>query len=67
MAALVFGNAAYHDNSQLTNPVNDAVDFSARLNGYGFDVITATDCTAGEMEKQLKNFRKMLETHDIGL
>jgi Caspase domain len=64
---LVFGNAAYPDENYLANPVNDATDLGAKLKGYGFEVIAATDCTAAEMEKQLKAFRKLLDTHEIGL
>lgn len=67
MAALVIGNAAYPDGDDLANPVNDATDLGSKLKGYGFEVIAATDCTAREMEKQLKAFRTLLETHEIGL
>lgn len=67
MAALVFGNAAYPDGNDLANPVHDATDFGCMLKSYGFEVITATDSSAAEMEKQLKAFRKLLDTHDIGL
>jgi hypothetical protein len=67
MAALVIGNAAYPAGHGLANPANDATDLGAKLKGYGFNVIAATDCTAKEMEKQLKAFRKLLETHEVGL
>jgi hypothetical protein len=67
MAALVIGNAAYPDGDDLKNPVNDATDLGAKLKGYGFEVIVATDCSAKDMEKQLKALRKLLETHEIGL
>jgi hypothetical protein len=67
MAALVIGNAAYPDGDELANPVNDAVDLGAKLKGYGFEVIIVTDVTAKEMEKRLKEFRKLLETHEVGL
>lgn len=67
MAALVIGNAAYPDGNDLANPVNDATDFGAKLKGYGFEVIVATDVTAKEMEKRLKEFRKLLDTHEVGL
>ena len=67
MAALVIGNAAYPDGNGLANPVNDATDLGAKLKGYGFEVIVASDCTAKEMEKQLKAFRKLLETYEVGL
>lgn len=67
MAALVIGNAAYLDGDDLANPVNDATDFGAKLKGYGFEVIVAADLTAKDMEKRLKEFRKLLETHEVGL
>ncbi len=67
MTALVIGNAAYPDGDDLKNPVHDADDLGAKLKGYRFDVIVATDCTAKEMEKQLKSFRASLDTHDVGL
>lgn len=67
MAALVIGNGAYPDGDDLANPLNDATDLGAKLKGYGFEVIVALDCTAREMEKQLKAFRKLLETHEVGL
>ncbi len=67
MAALVFGNGAYPNGDELKNPVNDAADLGTKLKGYGFNVIVATNCNAAEMEKQLKTYRKLLETHDIGL
>lgn len=67
MAALIVGNGAYPDNHNLPNPANDAEDIGAKLSGYGFQTIVATDCTAKEMEGHLKAFRALLETHDIGL
>ena len=38
MAALVIGNSGYPDGDKLKNPVNDAIDLGAKLEGYGFDV-----------------------------
>jgi hypothetical protein len=67
MAALVFGNSAYPDGEDLDNPVNDATDLGAKLKGYGFEVIVAKDCTIKEMDKDLKKFGKLLDTHEIGL
>ncbi|MER9696995.1 caspase family protein [Mesorhizobium sp. M0146] len=67
MAALVFGNSAYPDGDDLSNPVNDADDLGVKLKGYGFETIVAKDCSAKEMEKHLKSFRTLLETHDVGL
>lgn len=67
MTALVIGNADYPDGHDLTNPVHDAEDLSEKLKGYGFNVIVATDCSAKNMEKQLKLFRASLDKHDVGL
>ncbi len=67
MAALVFGNSSYPAGAALVNPVNDATDLGAKLDSYGFDVIVTTDRTAREMHKDLKEFGKLLDTHDIGL
>ena len=36
--ALVIGNAAYQNNTPLTNPVNDARAIAAKLTAMGFDV-----------------------------
>jgi hypothetical protein len=67
MAALVIGNGAYPDGSDLANPVNDASDLGSKLKSYGFEALVALDCSAKEMEKELKAFRKLLETHEVGL
>jgi hypothetical protein len=39
MAALVIGNSGYPDGNDLKNPVNDATDLAAKLQGYGFDAV----------------------------
>lgn len=67
MTALLIGNADYPDGHDLKNPVHDADDLSAKLKGYGFNVILATDCSAKDMGKQLKSFRESLDRHDVGL
>lgn len=67
MAALVIGNSDYPDGVDLKNPANDATDLGAKLKSYGFDVMVALDCTAKEMDKQLKAFRKLLETYEVAL
>jgi hypothetical protein len=67
MTALVIGNAKYPSGEGLANPVNDAIDFGAKLKTYGFEVIVATDCIAKDMEIQLKYFSKLLDLHDVGL
>jgi Caspase domain len=67
MAALVFGNSAYPDDDDLDNPVNDATDLGAKLKSFGFNVIVSKDRKVKQMDKDLKAFGKLLETHDIGL
>lgn len=67
MAALVIGNAAYSGAGVLANPVHDAVDLGAKLKGYGFNTLVATDCSNRDMDTQLKRFRQLLDSHDVGL
>ncbi len=67
MAALVIGNSAYPDGQGLANPTNDANDLGAKLKGYGFNAIIATDCSVKEMNKQLKAFVTLLKTYEVGL
>lgn len=67
MAALVIGNSDYPDGNDLKNPINDATDLGAKLKSYGFVVTVALNCTAKDMDKQLKAFRKLLETNEVAL
>jgi hypothetical protein len=56
--ALVVGNGAYQSISRLNNPVNDAADIKAALEGLGFQVDLLTNANLGRMEDaaiQLKN------------
>lgn len=61
------GNAAYPDGKSLANPTNDATDIAAKLRGYGFNVIIATDCNARQMDEQLEAFESLLKAHDVGM
>ncbi|WP_024588046.1 caspase family protein [Aliihoeflea sp. 2WW] len=67
MAALVIGNANYIKGSVLKNPANDAVDIAAKLKSYGFHTIETKDATHKEMDKSLKEFKKLLEDNEVGL
>jgi hypothetical protein len=67
MAALVIGNSDYPDDKDLRNPVNDATDLGAKLKSYGFDVTVALNCSAKDMDKHLKAFRKLLEANEVAL
>jgi hypothetical protein len=56
--ALVIGNGAYTSISRLGNPLNDAGDIKAALEGLGFQVDLLTNANLGRMEDaviQLKN------------
>lgn len=67
MAALVIGNANYVNGGVLRNPANDAVDISTKLKSYGFHAIVVTDATHKNMDRKLKEFKKLLESNEIGL
>jgi uncharacterized caspase-like protein len=53
--ALVIGNAAYAD-MPLRNPVNDAIDLSAKLRQLGFEVTTLTDLDRPRMTQAIRQF-----------
>ncbi len=53
--ALVVGNADYAD-SPLTNPVNDATDLAAALQGAGFTVTLRTNLNADAMREAISEF-----------
>ena len=64
--ALIIGNNAYED-SPLTNPVNDANDMAAALEGLGFSVNTKTNITQQEMEDAIRDFAGSLSASDTAL
>jgi uncharacterized caspase-like protein len=65
--ALVIGNGAYHHESKLTNPVNDANDIARQLGALGFEVILQTDANRRTMTDAIANFGKRLGKGDVGL
>jgi hypothetical protein len=65
--ALVIGNAAYAAGGELKNPVNDAQDVAAVLEGCGFTVIRLVDSTRAAMDRKLKEFKTALKESDVGL
>ncbi|KXV76631.1 peptidase C14 [Acetobacter cerevisiae] len=67
MAALIFGNAEYIKGGVLKNPANDAIDINNKLKSYGFHTIMVKDATHKEMDKGLREFKKLLETNEVGL
>ncbi|MBT5230345.1 MAG: hypothetical protein HOM11_08705, partial [Methylococcales bacterium] len=64
--ALVIGNSDYA-NMPLKNPVNDAQDVAAALEGLGFEVIKRTNVTRKGLRKALRTFSERLEKEDVGL
>jgi len=65
--ALVIGNGAYHHESSLANPVNDATDMAAVLKNLGFQVILKRNAKRRAMIRALQDFGKQLSRHDVGL
>jgi uncharacterized protein (TIGR02145 family) len=65
--ALVIGNSAYEHGSVLKNPVSDAYLMAFTLEDLGFDVISVTNASHGEMEDAILNFWKQLEGFDVAL
>jgi uncharacterized caspase-like protein len=48
--ALVIGNGAYTNITKLNNPVNDANDVAAALQGLGFTVDKVLNASLDQME-----------------
>ncbi|MGQ0671416.1 MAG: caspase family protein [Hyphomicrobium sp.] len=65
--ALVIGNAAYKDVSELTNPVNDATDVAEKLKKLSFDVFLGKDLNRSEMQEAFKKFASEVKPGDVGL
>ncbi len=66
--ALVIGNGRYLRASSLDNPVNDATDIAAALEGLGFQVIKGTDTNLVRMRQLIREFGETLAKHKgIGL
>lgn len=64
--ALVIGNSAYQ-KSPLKNPVNDAVDVSAKLRALGFEVIERTNLKSSQIGRTLREFRARLAPGSVAL
>jgi WD40 repeat protein len=58
--ALVIGNGAYTTVSKLNNPVNDAADMKAALEGLGFQVDLLTNAGRVRMEEAVERFKSRL-------
>ena len=56
--ALVIGNSAYANASQLANPLNDAADIGAALGRLGFEVTRLEDAGYAALRRGLQSFRR---------
>jgi len=65
--ALVIGNSAYQNTSELRNPSNDASDVAAALKRLGFQVTDGRDLDKRAMERTIRQFGLALEGADIAL
>jgi len=58
--ALVIGNGNYTNTTKLNNPVNDANDMAAALQGLGFTVNKVLNGTQDQMVNAVMNLKKQL-------
>ncbi|GHV90479.1 hypothetical protein AGMMS50268_09820 [Spirochaetia bacterium] len=58
--ALVIGNGAYSSIAKLNNPVNDATDMKAALEGLGFQVDLVTNGDRVQMEEAVTRLKNRL-------
>ena len=65
--ALVIGNAAYQNTTQLSNPTNDATDVVAVLKRLGFEVIEGNNLDKRSMERLIRQFGIQLSGADLAL
>ncbi|MDR1902780.1 MAG: caspase family protein, partial [Treponema sp.] len=61
--ALVIGNGAYTNITRLNNPVNDANDMTAALQGLGFQVDTVLNGSLDQMENAVVRLKNRLSTN----
>lgn len=65
--ALVIGNSAYQNTSELRNPSHDATDMAGALTRLGFQVTDGRDLDKRAMERTIRQFGLALEGADIAL
>jgi Caspase domain len=65
--ALVIGNSAYQNTSELRNPSHDASDMAAALTRLGFQVTDGRDLDKRAMERTIRQFGLALDGADIAL
>lgn len=65
--ALVVGNAAYSNISQLKKPIADAQAVASALTKLGYQVILGTDASKAELENLLAQFKAIVKDADVGI
>ncbi|MGH6826874.1 PQQ-dependent catabolism-associated beta-propeller protein [Methyloceanibacter sp.] len=65
--ALVIGNGAYANATQLPNPRNDAEDVAAALRREGFDTIVGVDLDQAKMQDTAIAFARAAREADVAL
>ena len=65
--ALVIGNAADTHVPELSNPRNDADDFTAALKVLGVEVMKGGDLNKAAMDREIRKFSAALQGADVGL
>ena len=65
--ALVIGNGAYANASQLPNPRNDAEDVAAALKRSGFETMVGIDLDQAKMQEAAINFAHAARNADVAL
>jgi Caspase domain/Putative peptidoglycan binding domain len=65
--ALVIGNGAYQNTTQLKSTKSDAADMAAALTRLGFDVVDGSDLDKRAMERTMRAFTQKLSHADVAL
>jgi hypothetical protein len=65
--ALVIGNSAYQNTTELKNPRNDALDMAAALRRLRFDVLDGRDLDKRSMERLIRQFGVGISGADLAL
>lgn len=65
--ALVIGNSAYEQVTELPNPKNDAADMAGKLRGLDFKVVSGIDLDLRGMRETVRDFIRELDGADLAL
>jgi Caspase domain/Putative peptidoglycan binding domain len=65
--ALVIGNGAYQNTTEIKSTKSDAADMAAALTRLGFDVVDGGDLDKRAMERTMRAFTQKLSHADVAL